>query len=295
MSRIADLEAFLAIVDQGSLTAAARRLNRSLQSISRSLAALEHEVGAELVQRTTHQSRPTESGTAFYRRVKPALAEIDGAKREAGRAGNEPSGILRVGASVLFAPTYLLAPIARFMSRYPRIEVELKLSDRFVDLIEDGLDVAIRIGELPDSGLKAKRLGALRRVVFGAPQYFKAHGRPTHPAQLREHQCIVRTTDRDPTGWEFRIAGKPRIVRVSGRLRTDNTLAVHAAVACGVGIGNAPLWQIRDLVQSGSVEVILERFEPRAVPIHAVWPATKLPLAKTRLFVDELAGMLQLK
>jgi DNA-binding transcriptional LysR family regulator len=158
-----------------------------------------------------------------------------------------------------------------------------------------GFDLAIRIGELRDSELKARRLGSLRRVVFGAPAYFAKHGRPVHPENLRRHECVIRTTDRDPTGWDFRIDGKKRRVRVNGRLRVDSTAAVHAAVAGGAGLGNAPLWQIRDLVNRTAVEVILAEFELSPVPVHAVWPATKLPLAKTRLFIDHLVAHLELE
>ncbi|TWT09465.1 LysR family transcriptional regulator [Reyranella sp. CPCC 100927] len=295
MQRFEDVEAFLAIVDHGGLTAAARHLRRSLQSVSRSLAALERGVGIELVRRTTRQSTPTEAGLAFHRRVKPALQEIADARLEAASQRTEPSGLLRISAPVLFAPPYLVPAVAAFMARYPRIDVELKLSDRFVDLITENIDLAVRIGDLPDSLLKARRLGKLRRVVFGAPAYFAQHGRPQRPEDLVRHQCVVRTFDGDTDTWPFRVGGKRKTIRVSGRLRADNTAAVYAAVARGLGIGFTPLWQIRDLVDQGVVEPILVAFESPPVPIHAVWPATRLPSAKVRLFVDFLATQLDTK
>lgn len=295
MQRFEDIEAFLAVVDHGGLTAAARHLNRSLQSVSRSLAALERDIGVELVRRTTRQSIPTEAGLAFHRRAKPALQEIADARLQAASQRTEPSGLLRISAPVLFAPPYLVPAVAAFMARYPRIDVELKLSDRFVDLITENIDLAVRIGDLPDSLLKARRLGKLRRVVFGAPAYFAQHGRPQRPEDLVRHQCVVRTFDGDTDAWPFRVGGKRKTVRVSGRLRADNTAAVYAAVARGLGIGFTPLWQIRDLVDQGVVEPILVAFEPPPVPIHAVWPATRLPSAKVRLFVDFLATQLDTK
>jgi DNA-binding transcriptional LysR family regulator len=293
MDRIDDLEAFLAVVDEGSLTAAGRRLRRSLQSISRSLAALEHSVGVELVQRTTRLSQPTEAGSAFYERVKPALQELIDARLEAASRHAEPSGLLRIGASVLFGPAYLVPVIARFMDRHPQIRIELKLSDRFVDLADETLDMAVRIGHLPDSSLKARRLGELRRVFFGSPKYFGKHGRPQHPRDLSRHQCVIRSRDRQDDTWPILDNGRPGIVRVNGRFRADDTATTYAAVAQGLGIGFTPLWQIRDLVDRGDVELVLVPFEPPTVPIHAVWHGSKLTPAKTRLFIEFLTEQLE--
>lgn len=293
MDRLDDLEAFLAIVERGSQVAAARRLGRSLQSVNRSLAALERSVGVELIRRTTRRSIPTEAGLAFYRRVQPAFAEIGDARLEAARSREEPSGLLRVGAPVLFAPAWVAPVACDFMARYGHVEVELKVSDRPADLIADGLDVAIRIRELPDSALHARKLGELRVVVFGAPAYFDQRGRPGRPEELAEHECVLRISEQGADVWPFRIDGKRRTVRVNGRFRTDSAAASHAAVARGFGIGIAPLWQIRDLADAGAVEVILADFEAPGIPIHAVWPATKLSPAKTRLFVDLLAASLK--
>jgi DNA-binding transcriptional LysR family regulator len=293
LERIEDLKAFLAIVEKGSLSAAARSLRRTLQSVSRSLITVERSVGVELVRRTTRRSNPTEAGLAFYRRLKPAFSEIHDAKLEAAGHGVAPSGLLRVGASVLFAPSYVVPAIAAFLERYPQIEVDLKLSDRFVNLLEEDLDLAIRIGDLPDSDLKARSLGELRRVFFGAPSYFARHGLPKHPDDLARHQCVIRDSDRSTASWPFLVDGKRKHVKVAGRFRADATASVHAAVALGLGIGFLPLWQIRDLVREGAVKLILVNYEPPRVPIRAVWPATRLPPAKARLFVDLLAERLK--
>ncbi|NBJ11181.1 LysR family transcriptional regulator [Microvirga arsenatis] len=293
MDRIDDLEAFLAIVDEGSLTAAGRRLGRSLQAISRSLATLERGIGVELVQRTTRLSQPTEAGRAFYHRIKPVLQELNEARLEAATRRSETSGVLRIGASVLFGPAYLVPVIARFMERHPQIRVELELSDRFVDLTDEGLDLAVRIGHLPDSSLKARRLGELRRVFFGSPEYFDKHGRPEHPQDLWRHQCVVRSTDRQDDAWPVLIDGKSGTVRVNGRFRADDAASTYAAVAQGLGIGFTPLWQIRDLVDRGVLELVLVPFEPPTVPIHAVWHGSKLTPAKTRMFIDSLARELE--
>lgn len=293
MDRIDDFEAFLAIVEKGGQTAAARHLHRSLQSISRSLTAVERSVGVELVRRTTRQSSPTEAGLAFYRRLKPAFAEINEARLEAANKRAEPSGLLRIGAPVLFAPAYVVPASCAFMERYPQIEIDLKVSDRNVDLFEEGLDLAVRIREMGDSQLRARRLGDLRVVAFGAPAYFAKYGRPKHPDDLARHHCILRISDGQAETWPFRVGGRRKAVRVRGRFRTDSTAATHAAVAGGLGIGLTPLWQIRSLVDQGAVEITLADFEAAKLPIYAVWPPTKMPLAKTRLFTDLLAEHLK--
>ncbi|WP_105405241.1 LysR family transcriptional regulator [Neorhizobium sp. T7_12] len=293
MERLDDLEAFLAIGEKGSQTAAARHLRRSLQSINRSLAALEQSVGVELVRRTTRRSYLTEAGRAFYDRVKPALAEIHDARLEAADARSEPTGLLRIAAPVLFAPAYVVPAITAFMQHYPGIEIQLKVSDRMVDLLEEGLDLAVRIRDMADSSLKARRLGDLRAVVFGSPDYFAKYGRPEHPDDLTQHQCVLRHAEGSSETWTFRIGGRRKAVRVHGRFGSDSAAATHAAVASGLGIGLTPLWQIRSLVDEGAVEVVLEEFEDSKIPIYAVWPSGKIPLAKTRLFVDELAARLK--
>jgi len=293
MDRLDDIEAFLAIVEKGGQTAAARHLRRSLQSINRSLAMLERGVGVELVRRTTRRSQPTAAGQAFYRRIKPAFMEITEARREASGGQAEPAGLLRISAPVLFAPAHVVPAVCDFMERYPQVEIELKVSDQEVDPVADRLDLVVRIREMRDSALKARRLGELRVVVFGAPAYFAKHGRPTHPDDLARHECVVRLTEADAETWLFRIDGKRKSVRVNGRFRSDSTAAGNAAVARGIGIGFAPLWQVRHLVDSGDVEILLEAFEVARIPIHAVWLPTKRPLAKAQLFADFLAARLK--
>jgi DNA-binding transcriptional LysR family regulator len=289
MQRLEDMEAFVTIVEEGSLTAAAHKLRRSLQSISRSLARLEEGVGVALLRRTTRRSRPTEAGSRFYARVRPALLEIADAGAEARNQRAEPAGLLRISAPVLFGPAHVVAEIGVFTALYPKVEIELSLTDRFVDLVDSGIDVAIRIGNLPDSELKARRLGELRRVVYGSPAYFKRHGRPLHPAELTRHQCLVRRLDGGAEAWPFRIDGELRSIKVSGRFRTDSTTATYTAAALGLGLGFTPLWQIRDRVERGELEIVLADYEAQKVPIHVVTPATKIPLLAARIFADHLA------
>jgi DNA-binding transcriptional LysR family regulator len=293
VDRIADFQAFVAIVDKGSLTAAAKQLGRSLQSISRSLATLEGDLGVELIARTTRRSAATEAGLAFYRRVGAALSEIEAAKLETSNRRSEPVGLLRITCSTVFAPLYVVPAVSAFLESHPKIDIDLDMSDGYVDLISQGFDLAIRIGELPDSSLKARRLADLRRVVFAAPDYFAKHGRPKVPGDLAGHQCLVRTSARDSDAWPFLVGGRLKAVKVAGRFRSSGALAVNEAAVQGLGIANAPLWQVRALVDRGVVELVLTRFEPPRVPVHAVWPATRLLPAKTQLFLNYLAARLK--
>lgn len=294
MSRLDDLDTFVAIIECGSLTAAARRLGRPVQSVSRSLSALENGVGVELVRRTTRQLSPTEAGAVFYRRIQPAVATINEAKQEAGSKVIEASGLLRVGAPTFFAPAYVVPAVAKFMALYPKIELDLRVSGRFADLVEERLDLAIRIGELRDADLKARRLGSLRRVFFASPAYLAEHGRPGHPRELALHQCVVRSEGPAQVRWPYREAGVAKDVQVTGRFRSDNSAFImRAAVLEGLGVGLAPLWQIQKFVDAGQLELILLDFEPPPVPIHAVWQGGRLMPARTRLFIDLLAEHLK--
>jgi DNA-binding transcriptional LysR family regulator len=293
VDRIEDFQAFVAIVDKGSLTAAAKQLGRSLQSISRSLATLEGDLGVELVARTTRRSAVTEAGLAFYRRVGAALSEIEAAKLETSNRRSEPVGLLRITCSTVFAPLYVVPAVCAFLQSHPKVDIDLDMSDGYVDLISQGFDLAIRIGELPDSSLKARRLADLRRVVFAAPDYFAKHGRPKVPGDLAGHQCLVRTSARGTDAWPFLVGGRLKTVKVAGRFRSSGALAVNEAAVQGLGIANAPLWQVRALVDRGVVELVLTRFEPPRVPVHAVWPATRLLPAKTQLFLNYLAARLK--
>lgn len=293
MERLDDLEAFLAILEKGSQTAAARHLRRSLQSLNRSLTALERAVGVELVKRTTRRSEPTEAGRVFYERIKPAVSEILVARSEVASIRNVASGSLKVGAPVVFASSYVAPIISRFLQLYPNIEIELTASDEQVDLLANGLDVAVRIGQSADESLIARRLHALRVVTFATPAYFSERGRPNHPKELERHDCILRSGQTSTEKWKFRIGGKPQTVSVSGRFRTNSASAIRAAAREGLGIARLPLWQIRDLLEQGDVSIVLPEYEDDGMPIQLVWPPTKAPLERTRRFVDYLSSELQ--
>jgi DNA-binding transcriptional LysR family regulator len=185
--------------------------------------------------------------------------------------------------------------IAEYMRTYPRVEVDLQLSDGFADLGAEGLDLAIRIGDLPDSNLKAKRLGRCGALCSARLPISRGAAGPTHPFQLSEHSCIIRTANERPGEWTFQIDGKPRTVKVAGDFRSNLMTSVYAAAIHGLGLGFSPLWQIRHFVDDGLVELVLTEFEPAAVPIHALWQEGRSSSAKVRAFLDLLASRLELK
>ncbi len=286
-----DLEVFLAVVEEGSQTAAAQRLGRSLQSVNRMLAKLERSVGVELVRRTTRHSTATEAGMAFYHRVRPAFSEIIDARLEAADRRAKPRGLLRLRSPAAFASAFVIPAIGRFLEQFPDVDIDLTVSDRPVDLIAEGIDLAIRIRRLPDSSLKSRHLGDIRIVAYASKTYFDRHGRPEHPQDLRRHRCLLREGLEEV--WPFRIDGGAVSIAVEGDIKVNEVHAMNAAVAHGLGIHQGPYWHISEQVARGEFEIVLEDFEPAPMPVHAAYPPSRLTPAKTSLFVDVLAQQLR--
>lgn len=290
MASLDDYRVFIAVVEQGNLSAAARHLYRSLQAVSRSLAALERELGVELIQRTTRRAQPSAAGLAFHTRLKTALADIDLARSELAEHGGRIDGGLRIGGSTQFSAPHLVPVVAAFMERYPDVSVELVVADHRADLQREKLDAAVRLGELPDSGLHARQLGMLQLVTIGAPGYFAQHGRPQVPADLRRHTCVVRRSAGEPQRWTYRRGQRRQQVEVRGRFSADNAAACNAAVLAGLGVGVAALWQVRSLLDQGRLETVLDAWQLPAQPVHIVWPSTRQLPARTRAFIDFIAA-----
>ena len=283
---------YVAVIECGSLTAAARRLGRSLQAVSRLLADLEQSLGVQLVARTTRTCRPTAAGERFYGRIRTVLADIDLARNEVAASAVEVEGNLRIGAPNQFGVRYLAPALAAFMARYPELSVELVLSDQLVDPQAAGLDLVLRFGQLADSTLRQHRLGTVRRVIYGAPGYFAQHGRPMHPGDLRRHECIVRSGVRGAETWRFQDKQRGLAVRVTGRFRSDSIAACCEAAIQGVGVGRGLLYQVRDAVGQGRLEVVLQNWPQPQIPYHLLWPATTRLPVRTRTLIDFLVARL---
>lgn len=291
MSELDDFATFVAIMETGSLTAAARRSGRSLQAVSRALSELETSLGTQLIQRTTRKLHATPAGTAFLDRIRPALADIEAAREAARNEGEALQGKLRIAAPTLLGATWLTPAAAAFMQRWPGIEIELLLSERQADLVAEGIDLAVRVGDLPDSSLKARPLAQMRRVFFASPRWLQQSGTPTNPRQLAGVPCVLRNTGKDRRQWPVRVDGTMHHIPVSGAFSANDAAAANEAVASGLGIGMAPLWQLRRLLDEGRVELILQEFEPPPIPLQALWPNTGRLARRTRLFIEHLAQM----
>ncbi|MGH6929130.1 MAG: LysR family transcriptional regulator [Dongiaceae bacterium] len=281
---------FAKVVESGSLSAAARALGVSLASVSRQLAALEEKLGARLLSRTTRRLSLTEGGRAYYARCKRILGDVEEAEAEVSQFQASPSGGIVVSASMLFGSTFLAPVLSGFLDRYPRVSIELPLTDRFVNLVEEGIDVAVRVGGLADSSLVARRIGAFRRVVCAAPRYLKEHGVPREPADVARHACLIFSMLAEADRWRFSRDGRDLTIAVTGRLRSNNQEVLLRAALDSAGIMLAPSWLVRDQVAKGRLRVVLHEFEPEPTPIHILYPHARLLSAKVRALIDYLAG-----
>lgn len=292
-ARLQNYEAFVAIVEAGNLTRAASRLGRSLQSISRSLASLEEQLGVSLVRRTTRQTQPTEAGMAFYQRVHGALTELVNAETEARDTASALGGALCIAASAFIAAHYLVPAIRAFTQQHPQVSFDLRISERFTEPVSSGADLIMRVGALPASPLKARKIGSIRRVTIAAPSYLAQRARPEIPADLAHHNCLIRSTSQEARIWTFSGAeGKTERVSVSGNFIGDNAYVVNHAVLAGLGVAVAPIFHMRAAIEAGQAEVILGDFTVPPVALHAIWTASRPP-TRVRRFVDLLTQRLR--
>lgn len=284
--RLDELAVLLAIIDAGSLAAAARRLRRSPPAITRSLAQLEARLGARLVDRTTRALSPTEAGRALAEQARHLLAAYADAVREANEAPLR--GRVRMTAPVVFGRRHVLPIVTAFLDLHPDIQVELLLADRNLDLVEDGLDAAVRIGKLADSGLLARRVGEVRRLVVASPAYLAAHGGPPRdPSDLARSHAVIFTASRPgPLEWRFAGPGRGRVVRPQPRLLVNEVEAALDAAREGRGLAMALSYQVADDLRSGALVRTLRDFEPPPLPVQIVVPAGHHRAPRVRALVE---------
>jgi len=285
MDKLRSMEIFVRIVDRGSLTAAADALGMSLPSVVRALAALERAVGVRLVNRTTRRSSLSDEGREYYERCKRVLADVEEADAALSARRIAPRGRLRITAPVMYGRLHVAPVVNAFLARYPEVEVELLLFDRVVDLVEEGIDAAIRIGQLPESTLVAKRIGETRRVVCASPAYLKRAGPPKSPADLAGARCVVFSGLASGNEWQF--AGTPPArITVNPLLRTNQfDVAIDACLA-GLGCGQFLCYQVDALVKANRLKRVLREFEPSPLPISIVYPHARLLSSNVRAFID---------
>ena len=291
MDRLAAMQLFVRVVESGSFAAAAMQADISRAQASKLIRGLEDDLGVRLLQRTTRRLSLTEAGQRYLDRVREALAAIAEAEAEAAEHQSEPRGRLRVSAPTSFSILHLGPALAAFHQRYPRIELDIDLNDRVVDLVEDGWDMALRIGRLADSSLAARRLAPCRMVAVAAPDYLRARGSPQHPQDLVRHTCLLYTLSARRDEWTFARDGEIASVRVNGPLRTNNGDMIAAAAAAGLGIALQPSFIVGERLRHGELVHVLPawRVQPEAA-VYAVYPASRALPAKTRSLIDFLAG-----
>jgi DNA-binding transcriptional LysR family regulator len=285
MDKFKAMQAFAAIADEGSLTAAARALGSSLPAVVRSLAAYEAQLGARLFNRTTRRVSLTDEGRQHLERCRQVLAAVDESESTLRAGAGEPAGHLTITAPVLFGQMHVAPSVTRFAARHPRLRCSVVLLDRVVNLLEEGIDLGIRIGRLDDSSLIAQPLGRVRRVVVATPAYLRRHGVPRHPRDLAQANCI-RVIAAGPVWKGFQDQGRALQVAVRGNLEFNHVLPAVQACADGAGLGMFFSYQVAPFLADKRLKIVLERFEQPARPISIVYPHARLLPARTRAFID---------
>ena len=293
MGRLHLMSVYVAVVEAEGFAGGARKLHLSPPAVTRAVAALEERLGVKLLNRTTRHVRMTEAGQKYYEDAKRIIALADEADDAALGINAEPRGQLTVTASVLFGRMYVTPGIVAYLRRYPAVEVDALFVDRVVNLLEEGVDVAIRIGELPDSSYRALRVGSVRRVLCAAPDYLDTHGIPQTPDDLLKHRIILARGLNPNNDMRFQQDGRPHTVKLQPVLSvSDNDSAASAALA-GLGVTRLLSYQIAEPLQTGKLKIVLGEFESPPVPIHILHREGRHSSAKVRSFVDLMAERLR--
>lgn len=289
---LSSISAFVQAVEAGSFAQAASRMELTRSAVGKSIARLERQLGVRLFQRTTRRQSLTEDGEAYYERCVRALAELAEADAAIDTGRREPVGRLRVTAPVLFGRRCVAPVLVSLANRYPRLSVEMSFSDRVIDLVEEGFDLAIRIGDLPNSDkLVKRRLSTQRMAICAAPSYLAKHGHPADADNLHQHVGIVYGPRGPERPWRVRDPdGQIRELRVEARLRFDDLQAIADAAVAGVGLAWLPCWLMAEHLRSGELQLVMSSDRVLATEIHAVWPQTRYLSSKMRVAIDALVA-----
>lgn len=287
MNQLEDMQIFVSTVDAQSFTAAADKLGLSKQFISRRVMALEERLGARLLIRTTRRLSVTDTGRAYYERALKIIDEVNDAEQMVSSENASPRGTLRISAPMSFGTLHLGPAIARFMAQCPDIRIELDLSDRFVDIVGEGYDMALRIGTLADSSLIARQIAPVQVVACASPAYLKQRGKPKLPRDLKDHDCLLYGHGRN-VEWVFAEKGKPLHVPVKGRLRANNGELACAAAIANLGIVQLPTFIVGGAVRSKQLVALLDDYAPPPLTIYAVYPQHRQASLAIKACVDFL-------
>ncbi len=293
MDRLQAMTTFVAVVDSGGFASAARKLNLSPPVVTRAVAELEERLRLRLLTRTTRVVRVTDAGARFAEDCRRILADIDEAETVATGTHAAPRGTLSLTAPVLFGQLYVTPILVRYLQQFPEVDAQCLFLDRVVNVVEEGIDVAVRIGELPDSSLQAARVGRVRRVLVAAPAYLKAQGVPQRPEDLSRHTIVSASGVTPVSEWRFSDGGKPLLQRLQPRMRTTTNDSAIAAAVAGLGITRLLSYQVAAHVHSGALRILLEDFEAAPLPVHVVHHEGRRATQKVRSFIDLAVDMLR--
>jgi DNA-binding transcriptional LysR family regulator len=290
MDKLGAMNAFAKVIALGSFAQAARALGTTRSAASKAVMELEYVLGVRLLDRTTRRVGPTEAGLAYYERCLDILARVEETELQVARLHGEPRGVLRLNGPASFGALYLAPAVAEFLGRHPNLKIELTLTDRFIDPIEEGADVTIRIAELAESSLIARRLAPARRAFVASPSYLATHGEPAAPDDLARHACLTYGHTTTLQRWRIVRDGEAINVPINSVLCSNSGDVLRAAALSGQGVAFLPTFLIGRDIRSGSLRTVLDRFPQPALAVHALFASNRYLAAKTRAFVDFLAG-----
>ncbi|MGO4642816.1 LysR family transcriptional regulator [Mesorhizobium sp. 2RAF45] len=293
MDRLEAMSLFVAAVEAGSLSAAARRFGVPLATVSRKVSDLERHLNTRLLNRSTRRLTPTDAGEAYLAACRRILDDVGEAERAAAGEYSAPTGELAITAPVVFGRLHVLPVVTGFLSAYPDVDIRLTLADRITQLVEDHFDLALRIGQLPDSSLVAIGVGSIRRVVCASPAYLAEHGTPTIPEDLGTHDCITFEGLSSAAPWSFAKGKTDVTVQVRSRLQVNTAEAAVDAAIAGVGLTKVLSYQVDAAVRSGMLRIVLQEFEPEPWPVSLVHAGHGLLPVKLRAFLDFAAPRLK--
>jgi DNA-binding transcriptional LysR family regulator len=286
MDRIDAMQAFVAVADLRGFAPAARKLGQSPSNVTRLIAALEDRLGARLLQRTTRSVTLTDAGSRYLERARRILGDVEEAEAAAEGERTRPSGRLVVSAPVGFGRLHVSPLMSAYLMRYGEVAGELRLSDRMINLVEDGVDLAVRIGHLPDSTLVARHVGEMRRIVVASPGYLQARGEPKRPAAIGSHETIQFGAASASSEWQFVEDGSEVRIACTPRFTTNSSDAAIEYAERGGGLTRVLAYQAADAIKRGRLKIVLQKFEQPPLPIHLVYPTSRLLSAKVRTFID---------
>jgi len=293
MDRLEAMSVIIAVAETGSLSAASRRLNSPVATVSRKVAELESRLKTQLFQRTSRRMTLTDGGRFYIDACKRIIEEVDHAEREVSGEYRSPKGELAVTTPWGLGHTHLLPLAVEFLEAYPEISLRLMFTDHIVNMVEGNFDVAIRIGDLPDSSMIATRIGSIRIVVCGSPSYLNAHGQPKQLSDLREHDCIVIDDYASPAVWRFVRGNRATAAPLGSRLRVNTSEAAVLAAIDGAGLARVMSYKMDAAKRAGKLVIVLEEFEPAPLPVHVIYAQRKPVPLKLRVFLNWMTSRLK--